>query len=194
MAQPKILFTQEKPVIFWHVDGGSLSAAPGLGVNWKLPTALGQYHIEALVADGAGGWLRKTRVIEVATDLRPGFSGQVRTNDGGSLTAAHIQVAVNGKSVALGGGLFAARIDAATDGRYVLSITGDGYFPISRVFHRESSGGTYTLERVQVSTFNAGTSQELTLAPADAIPGGNLAVAAALRNTQIALARTGAGH
>jgi hypothetical protein len=47
----------------------------------------------------------------------------------------------------------------------VLNVTGDGYLPVSSVYHRESSGATYLLERVQTIPFNAGSDQTLNFPP-----------------------------
>ncbi len=165
MVQPTFLSGATKPVIFWQAEDGTL-AASGAGVTWKLPAVPGQYTIDALIADGMGGWSRKSRVMEVTKDLRAVFNGLVRTVDGGSLTAANAKVSVNGTPIPLdAAGHFTGRIAPASDARYVLNVTGDGYLPVSEVFHRDSSGGVYRLERVRVTTFDGGTGATLTLEP-----------------------------
>lgn len=138
----------------WNVGNGTVSAISDERISWQLPDETGSYIASVVLSDGRGGWRYESRVIEVTNDTRLVFSGKVRSALG--TPPAGVRVSVNGNPLAIDtSGVFFGRIDPAADNRYVLNIVADEFVPISRVYHRESSGASYTLKLAESRSFNS---------------------------------------
>ncbi len=135
----------------WRVSagGGTLSAATGPAVEWKLPATPGRHWVTVLAHDGFGGY-KSHEVVVSTTGDGVTFSGLVRGNDGALLGGARVSVAGQ-ETVALAGGRF--RLNVPERGRYVLNIHHPGYAPVSRVYTDAVTDGRWTLARAQVATF-----------------------------------------
>ena len=136
--------------IRWFADAGSgtLSAATGPNVEWKLPGRPGFYRITALAFDGKGGYSKQDMGLQVRTGGVQ-FAGVVDGTDRPRLVGA--QVEVNGLiAVTNQAGAFKMQVPEA--GRYVLNIRLAGYALSSKIYDRGILSGQWTLTRASVFT------------------------------------------
>ena len=147
----------EKLAMFWTVSAGEAEAS-GTSLKWRAPERRGRYIVTLLAGDGRGGWKRISKAFEVTDDNRLPFSGAItidRKVPSQSIIPS-LDVRVNGERFKVNAeGRFFGKVEPADNNRYVLNIDAPGVVPLSRVFHRDSTGGSYDLKSAAMRTFDA---------------------------------------
>jgi len=124
---------------------GSFVSTDSPSVQWTLPTAPGIYIMYVRVSDGRGGY--DTARVRLNTSPERVFTGQVVDASGSPVVGA--LVSLGGVSTNTDdGGTFALK--SANDGTYVISITRNGFAPVSQLYDEESAGRTYMMYRPEI--------------------------------------------
>lgn len=148
------ILDEDKLALFWTLPTEK-ATVEGNQVTWIAPKRLGLYRLSLFAGDGRGGWNSISKSFEVTEDPRLPFAGTV-TIDGKAITKkSRVLVSVNGKKLKLNPkGYFSGKIKPVKENRYVMNIEALGKLPISRIFHRESTGGQYNLISARTVTID----------------------------------------
>lgn len=136
----------------WRVPqgGGTLSATTGPNITWRLPSRPGLYRVDVVAFDGKGGYAKQYATIST-TGQGIAFSGLVNASDAPALDQAEVEV--NGVRVTTNAaGRFLMRVPEAD--RYIVNVRKPGYKLLSQVYQDALEGGTWTLTRGTVRTFD----------------------------------------
>lgn len=144
----------DRLALFWVMPTNT-AVADGDKIEWVAPKRPGIYRLSLFVGDGRGGWSSITKSFEVTPDPRLPFSGTVTLNGNPASIKSDVRASVNGQMFPLNKeGRFFGKIKPVENKRYIMNIEAPGMIPISRVFHRESTGGNYDLKPANTMTIN----------------------------------------
>lgn len=136
---------------------GTLSAKTGQQVTWTVPTQPGRYSVNAIAADGKGGYAQSALSLRV-DEGGILFSGQVDATDGTVVGGATVEI--NGQQAVTGAtGFFQVRVRDAQ--RFVLNIRKAGYALVSRIYDDGVTGGRWTMTRATVTTIDPKRDNEI---------------------------------
>ena len=144
----------DKLALFWIMPTKT-AVAGGNKIAWVAPERPGIYRLSLFVGDGRGGWSSITKSFEVTADPRLPFSGTVTLNSDPAGVKSGVRATVNGQVFPLNKeGRFFGKVKPVKDKRYIMNIEARGMIPISRVFHRGSTGGSYDLKPANTMTLD----------------------------------------